>query len=477
VSGDLSGGATPAYRAPDWNTLPDTLHTYDPLGRPSTSTGPGGDITRRYYSLGSDGGAARQRTANIDPNHHLTISEHDPFGRLTKARQYSGSYPGNPDWAATPYATASYGYDVADRLLWAADPLGNTTSLSYDPFGRKAHLYDPDMGHWAYLYDPAGNLTRQTDARGQGVCFYYDPLDRLTGKHYTTAPCPANPTLNASYGYDAGANGIGRRTSMSVPGVDSTAWTYDVRGRVASQSKTIAGATYTTGWTYDSLDRPLSLTYPQTGETVVHSYDAGGGLAKLHSNPYNLDYAGGLKYNALGGLAEVSYGNGVRQRLGYWGLGGTWDSLPSAGLVGFGRLYESRLQAPGGAALLALRYDYDGTGNLLKLAEPPTNGTSWPASGFSFVEEFDSTNANWAWTAEQTIVNEGGNNLLKSAGNGLNWNPQCYRAAYALGNNQGLQLRFRWTGPARGRCLPSRRTAAPTPASASPPMGASCRRS
>ena len=50
--------------------------------------------------------------------------------------------------------------------------------------GFKLTLDDPDMGLWSYAYDALGNLTRQTDARGQRICLYYDPLNRLAGKHY-----------------------------------------------------------------------------------------------------------------------------------------------------------------------------------------------------------------------------------------------------------------------------------------------------
>jgi YD repeat-containing protein len=34
------------------------------------------------------------------------------------------------------------------------------------------------MGLWSYAYDAFGNLTRQTDARGQRICLYYDGLNR-----------------------------------------------------------------------------------------------------------------------------------------------------------------------------------------------------------------------------------------------------------------------------------------------------------
>ncbi len=67
---------------------------------------------------------------------------------------------------------------------------------SYGALGRKTQLVDPDMGNLdLYAYDQIGNLTRQTDAHNpnQTICFYYDTLNRLTGKHYRSDQnCPTS---------------------------------------------------------------------------------------------------------------------------------------------------------------------------------------------------------------------------------------------------------------------------------------------
>jgi len=48
------------------------------------------------------------------------------------------------------------------------------THTFYDGFGLKTGMKDPDMGVWTYGYDPEGNLSTQTDAKGQTVWFGYD---------------------------------------------------------------------------------------------------------------------------------------------------------------------------------------------------------------------------------------------------------------------------------------------------------------
>ena len=54
-----------------------------------------------------------------------------------------------------------------------------------------------------------GNLKTRTDARGVTVSYSYDLLNRLTAVDYP------DESLDVSYSYDAGPNGIGRLTGMT----------------------------------------------------------------------------------------------------------------------------------------------------------------------------------------------------------------------------------------------------------------------
>ena len=102
-------------------------------------------------------------------------------------------------------------------------------------------------------------------------------------------------TYSVTYTYDstAGGNkGVGYRTGMTDSS-GSTAWEYDSRGRVISETKRIDTATYWTQWTYEPLDRVLTQTYPggkagQAGETFgeeslgVHRVDGPQLAVHLH---------------------------------------------------------------------------------------------------------------------------------------------------------------------------------------------------
>ncbi len=65
------------------------------------------------------------------------------------------------------------------------------TTIQYDLLGRKTQMSDPDMGTWSYTYDAVGNLARQTDARGQVICYYYDAPHRQSSKVYDTPAASA----------------------------------------------------------------------------------------------------------------------------------------------------------------------------------------------------------------------------------------------------------------------------------------------
>jgi YD repeat-containing protein len=195
--------------------------------------------------------------------------------------------------------------------------------FEFDGFGQKASMTDPDMGAGSYGYDLAGNLARQTDARNQRSCYYYDALNRLKDKTYSTgtAACPADPgSYTVSYSYDAGTNGKGQRTGMANPS-GSTAWEYDVRGRMTRETKVINGAgggTCVTQWTaYDAMDRVRSMVYPDS-KGVTFDYTAQGPIkAVFGSLTY---YVGETLYNALGQATDRYLGSTagvIRQKYSY----------------------------------------------------------------------------------------------------------------------------------------------------------------
>ena len=154
-------------------------------------------------------------TIVTDANGHRKDNVADAYRRLA-AVEYSGM----------SVYTTTYAYDTLGNLRVVTDALGNTTVITYDSLSRKTGMTDLDMGTCTCGYDPAGNLITQTDALSQTLWFKYDALNRLTEKCLGGS----GGVLLASYSYDQGANGVGRRTGMTNTN-DVTTWAHDARGR------------------------------------------------------------------------------------------------------------------------------------------------------------------------------------------------------------------------------------------------------
>lgn len=324
------------YHLPNLAALPKSVTTYDALDRVSQVQAADGSITRKDYRAWQE--------LVLDAEGHQTAYQSDGLGRLTTVREYYGTYSA-PEWDAANPARTHYIYDLQGNLTQVTDALGHVTRIGYDPLGRKTWLDDPSMGYWTYLYDAVGNLSAQTDAEGQTLTFAYDALNRLTHKRHAGV-------LLAEYGYDQGANGIGRRAAMTdTSGV--TTWQYDAQGRTLAETKTIAGlGTFATAWAYDAAGRVITTTYP-TGEAVHTTYNRRGLLETVAGLD---DYLTGATYNAAGQPLQQTWGNTRRTSYAYEA-----DTL---------RI--QRLQVTGG--LLDLGYTYDDVGNITRITDAANAG-------------------------------------------------------------------------------------------------------
>jgi len=176
------------------------------------------------------------------------------------------------------------------------DPLGHATQYTYNALGDLLQLDSPDTGNTTYTYDDAGNRWTQSDARGVVAEFTYDALNRLTDITY-----PSDPTLNVTYTYDQGPNGIGRMTDMADAS-GSTAWTYDAQGRVTSKTQTVATAVLTVQYQYDAGGRLSGVIYPD-GTVLGYGYDPAGRLATALAAP-----GGGTGQSVIDGVDYLPFG-------------------------------------------------------------------------------------------------------------------------------------------------------------------------
>ena len=328
-----------------------------------------------------------------DLSQQINVTYDDPdvmskfVGQELRGEIHTGSFSTPPttedsimylaDYTEGPVYTTDYAYDLQDNLTTVTDTLGYTTVITYDTLSRKRGMNDPDMGVWDYDYDASGNLIRQTDGNGDKLCFYYDGFNRLTEKSHEgmgTGDCPPSHTpanTLAEYTYHDSGPGLGQLETLSgnsgTVGAYSDSFSYDFRGRVTQQTRTINGRTYDmTVDSYDDLDRPLQATYDYpdgTSETISTGYDRQFEESLTIQGTPNIPLVESLTYNFRGQLEQLNRPGTVPDTSYSYYLAEDDSETEGAGDSSY------RLRQANTPGLLNFFYTYDVIGNISKMEE------------------------------------------------------------------------------------------------------------
>ncbi len=204
-------------------------------------------------SFGYD--AQGNQTSISAPLGRNTANQYDVLNRLAQITD-----PGS--------GVTQFSYDTNDNLTAVVDPRSLTTGYTYDGFGDLIQQASPDTGATVNSDDSAGNLATSTDARSQAGTYTYDAKNRVTQIAY------ADETI--SYGYDAGANGVGRLTSAGDAN-HSLGWSYDALGRVVGKTQTVGAGTsaITKSVSYAYTSGDLTSLVTPSGQTITYGYTNG----------------------------------------------------------------------------------------------------------------------------------------------------------------------------------------------------------
>jgi len=266
-----------------------TLTRYDQDGNVAQTQQPNGDVTYNVYDA-----ADRLTTVEIDP------------APLTKGQ------------AATHPSYEAYGYDAAGNQTFAQDADNRTTTTQYDGAGRLTQsvaVSYPPTGTTTITtttgYDPNGNTlaqtTRTVDSTSPGVVQTHTTTSAYNAADWETSSSVDG--LTTTYSYDAAGQQIGTTTSDGQTG---TTMAYDAAGRVTSIVENANGAgPYTTAYTYNANDLPLTLTYPN-GVGEAAQYDANSALTQLATHgpqvgpTQTLTTTDAYGYNAAGWITSAT---------------------------------------------------------------------------------------------------------------------------------------------------------------------------
>lgn len=354
----------------DWQHRTQTVTDYDRAGRPTasilnsagserwrTTTGYGGD---RVYVTPPTGGT---------PTTTLT----DIRGRTVEVRQHSGGS------TSGPFDATGYTYNRKGQLIAVADPAGNTWELGYDLRGRRDRIDDPDRGVTESAFNDYGELTSNTDDRGEKLVYEYDSLGRQIGVYDDVI---STATRRASWVYDpSGAKGL---LSSSSRWVGSSEYKIRVRGytplyQPTGEDYTIPAAEGDLAGTYSfprgyKLDGSLATTsYPSGGglgaETLTHTYDPVTGLPEqLDTNwPDAGEYVTNTDYTPFGEVGLIRYQQTAQNWLD---RSFVYDDATHR----LTKATTARQIAP--QILAELNYTYDAAGNITKIADTPAGGSA-----------------------------------------------------------------------------------------------------
>jgi RHS repeat-associated protein len=297
------------------------------------------------YTLNANGDITRQQILNSSST--LTKTQSAVFDSLGRTLQQMGAsgqtttfaYDANNNLVSIqnpPGNTTAQAFDALNRLIKSTDPLTNTTNYAYnsqdnvtgvtaprtlttnyvyDGFGHVIQQSSPDTGTTSYTLDEDGNRVKETDARGIVTNRTFDKLNRVLTETY-----PASASENIAYTYDANGSGnfgIGHLTGFTDES-GSTAFTYNERGDVITDSSIIGGKSYLTRYAYDLADNVLSVTYP-SGHIITYTGDAFGRIASASYKPSGqlTLLASGVSYEPFGPSTGFTYGNKLVNTIAY----------------------------------------------------------------------------------------------------------------------------------------------------------------
>jgi len=315
---------------------------FDILNRPIAVQDPKGNETIFAYTIGdvSNGFKVLQTRATMTPSDagaaRISSRWTDGMGRLTQTQ--------DPHTAVTHFR-----YDAFNNPVSITDGHGNEIKASYNAVGHKLTLVDPDLGSWIYAYNAFGELTGQTDAKGQSTAVVMDNLGRMTSR--------TEGTEVATWTWDTAVNGIGAlaQSLLTVAGAEKhkEIFEYDAFGRPKT-TKTYIDASATPqqfDQAYDPSGRLDTVTYPQgigalARFSAKHAYSANGYLSSVADaatsnvlwTATSMDPRGNLTgesfYNGAVTTRVFDPVNGIVQSIGttragvnIQSLGYTWDSL------------------------------------------------------------------------------------------------------------------------------------------------------
>jgi RHS repeat-associated protein len=377
------------------SSAPIQTFTYTSIGLPQTATDAEGRVTRYdYYSGNAD--QVQKLTVDYnnlklvtqygydsygdvnsvtDANLHTTTSIFDALRRVSQVNAaVSGvqtNYTYYPDGqvhttarqvSTGSWETTQYTYTLADNISVVTDPLGNTTTTTYDADDRALTLTQQVSATMnrqrTYSYDALSRLYQLSDtSAGSPGTLLETHSYTLNGNPLSFIDANSHTTSNAYDGFD-------RLSQTTYPDATTELYTYDANGNTLQ--KTVRSG-QTIVFTYDALNRASTKT-PQNEAAgqVSYGYDLTGRLLQASDGSSTAPYQ--VAYDTAGRANSYTDQQGRNTQVQYDGVGN-----------------RTRLQWPAntnGSSAYYVTYQYDA---MNRMSEIDQNGsTSTPLAKYQW---------------------------------------------------------------------------------------------
>lgn len=278
----------------DYNGVAHDVTTYDSSGRANmTSLADGSEKTSMVYGSNATGPTATVTS----PLNHVTVYQFNSAGLLVSiaGQAFEGC-------AAT---FASNAYDANGFMQSSTDANGNVTQYTYDPSGllqKKIEAFGTSVQRTTdYVWDTAPGTERLLSVTVEGwskTAYTYDAQNLLASEAVTDLSRGVNQTLATTYARTLYGNGLVHTLTVTSPsGINAEVVTYDTLGRVSAVANGLGQAT--TYSNYNALGKPGTVVGPN-GDTTDYTYDARGRIASIVRHPNGVAATWTYAYDGFG---------------------------------------------------------------------------------------------------------------------------------------------------------------------------------
>jgi RHS repeat-associated protein len=368
-----------------------------------------------------------------DPNGKLLVTR-DPLGHTT-----TNSYDLLENLLQTTYADNSStesAYDANSQRTARTDQLNRTTFYTYDPVGRLTVTTYPTtaagIGTTETVYDSVGRTIQTINENGHATSFAYDDAGRQT----SVTDALGNVTSSR---YDANGN---RVTTTDANG-HATAFVYDAVNRLTSTvyaDQTSDETAYDATGSVTGVALQTGLTYGPNDTVTADTYDDNGNTRVSDGTAYGYDFEDRLTSKDNGAVTIAYDGDGNRVSKTVGGVTTTY-LIDDAGPTGYAQTVEERV---GGAVQKSYVY---GQG---PVSQRQLVGSSWTTSYYTqdaslnvraLTDSSGNVTDTWDYDAFGTVV----------ARTGSTPNSILFAGEYVDGDLGLVYLRARWMDQAEGR--------------------------